>query len=126
MDKFGLESAKKIGATDYDFSRDGGAAGEIALSPAYSVPKGAIVTGGYIKVDTAVTSGDAATIAVHLENAEDVLEETAIASFSAGALIPIVTTAFVTANHGGFKVTIGTAALTGGAFTIFAEYIETR
>lgn len=110
---------------DYSFAADGGAVGVIALSGATGIPSGAIVTRSWIEVTTAPTSGGAATISVGVEGAADVQAAAAIS----GA--PWSTTGVKTGS-GNFKttaardvsITIGTAALTAGAFRVYVEYIS--
>jgi hypothetical protein len=59
----------KTAAGEYDFATDGGAVGSITLRSAggaslgAGVPAGSVITGGYVEVDTALTSGGSATVA---------------------------------------------------------------
>ena len=58
---------------EYSFAVDGGAVSTITLrSNDGSIPSGSVIEGGYLEVDTAVTSGGAATGALQAEAANDV------------------------------------------------------
>jgi hypothetical protein len=76
----GTSRLKSIVA-EYDFAVDGGAVSSITLRASDSignaVPNGAVVTGGYIEVDTALT-GVGASVAVTLEGAGDLQAAAAI------------------------------------------------
>src|SRR2546428_2594298 len=69
----------KTAIGEYDFAVDGGAISSINLrcNPTDTlggeIPNGAVIQGGYIEVDTIVTSGGAATIAINSEAAGSVL-----------------------------------------------------
>lgn len=125
----GLGGGRKAAVGLYSFATDGGAVGDITLR-GDSVPSGAAVVDAYIKVDTALTSGGSATVAIKLEGAADINAADAIsgapwsttgvkrADFTA-TTAPVVTTAARS-----IKATVGTAALTAGAFTVVVEYVE--
>ena len=49
MQRQGLEPAKRVAYFEYDFARDGGAVGDIAMR-GDSLPEGAIVTSGMVHV----------------------------------------------------------------------------
>jgi hypothetical protein len=113
----------------YDFSIDGGAVGDIALR-GDSIPSGAIITDVLIHVDTALTSGGAATVALKAESAADLNAADAISGApwsSTGAkrgdldadTAPVKTTASRTPT-----ATVGTAALTAGKFSVYVSYLE--
>lgn len=56
----------------YDFAIDGGAISTIVLrSPNGPLPVGSVILGGYIDVQTLLTSGGAATVALQAEAAND-------------------------------------------------------
>lgn len=113
----------------YDFAVDGGAVGDIVLRGDAVVPSGAIISDAWIHVDTALTSGGAATVAIKSEGAADINAADAIsgapwsttgakrADFTA-TTAPILTTAART-----ITATVGTAALTAGKFSVYVEYL---
>lgn len=119
----------KIARGLYDFAVDGGAVGDITLR-GDQIPSGAIIVDALINVDTALTSGGAATVAVKVEGAADINSADAISGApwsSTGAkradftatTAPITTTA-----DRDIVATVATAALTAGAFTVLVSYIE--
>jgi hypothetical protein len=134
-----IEGTRKVGAGTgggrksavgvYDFAVDGGAVGDITLR-GDTIPSGAVLLDAYVKVTTALTSGGSATVALKVEGAADVNNADAIdgapwsttgakrADFGA-TTAPVTTTAARS-----IKATVGTAALTAGAFTVVVEYIE--
>lgn len=119
----------KIARGLYDFDEEGGATGDITLR-GDSIPPGAIITDALIQVDTALTSGGAATVAIKVESAADINSADAIsgapwsttgakrADFTATSA-PITTTA-----ARDIVATVATAALTAGAFTVLVSYVE--
>lgn len=125
----GLGGGRKSAVGLYSFATDGGAVGDITLR-GDSIPSGAVLVDAVIKVDTALTSGGSATVAIKVEGAADVNAADAIsgapwsttgtkrADFTA-TTAPVVTTAARS-----IVATVGTAALTAGVFTVVVEYIE--
>jgi hypothetical protein len=118
----------KVAKIVYDFAKDGGAVGNIIVG-AGMIPKDAIVVGGLIFVNTAVTSGGAATVALRLEADADLLAATAKASISLNAkldVIPVRTAATVikATDYRGVTVQVAVADLTAGKLTIFLEYYQ--
>ena len=125
----------KEASGEYDFAVDGGAVGTITLRSAggavigNSIPNGSVITGGYIEVDTPLTSGGAATVAVTAEGAGDTLAAAAVsgAPWSTTGRKSIVqaftgaTTVKTTAARG-MTMTIATAALTAGKFRVVVFY----
>ena len=129
MQETGLEKYSNMGTVsyEYDFARDGGAISDITLSSDI-LPDDAIVLDGVIHVKTAVTSGGSATIALKVNSSEDILAATAIASFSAGALLDVVadgtaTNMILTAAKKNLTMTVATAALTAGRFVVHLRYV---
>jgi len=127
MNRQGLEPTKRVAYFEYDFASDGGAVGTISLR-GDRLPNDAVVNDGMVHVNTALTSGGSATIALHILNAADVLAATAVASFSANALLDVVpvstaaTSIRATSGGLGLTMTIAAAALTAGKFTVAVEY----
>lgn len=121
---------------EYDFAVDGGAVSTITLrSPVdYSVgndiPIGAIIEGGFVEVDTALTSGGAATVGVNSQAAGDLVA--AATAFDAApwsstgrkSLVPAFTgaTTVKTTAQRRLAITIAVAALTAGKFRIVVWY----
>ncbi|MGP4092937.1 hypothetical protein [Nonomuraea sp. KM90] len=129
----GLKSAQG----EYDFAVDGGAVGTITLRSAPSdsnggeIPAGAIILGGYIEVDTLVTSasGNTGTIAVNSEGAAD-LQAAAITSGAPWSttgrknVTPAWTgaTSIKTTARRSLAITVAVAALTAGKFRVVVFY----
>jgi len=124
----------KLAQGEYDFDVDGGAVGQITLRGVgmlgAGMPIGSVVTGGYIEVDTALTSGGSATVAVDLEGSGDIL---AAAAYSASpwsstgrkSVIPAgtgATSVKTSTASKSIKVTVATAALTAGKFRVVLFY----
>lgn len=120
---------KKYARGLYDFATDGGAVGDITLR-GDTIPSGAIITDALIHVDTAVTSGGAATVAIKTESAADINAADAVSGApwsTTGAkrgdftatTAPIKTTAARS-----IVATVATAALTAGKFSVLVEYVE--
>lgn len=127
MERRGLEPTKQVAYFNYDFSRDGGAVGDINLA-GNALPEGAIVDIGKVHVTTAVLSGGAATVALKLVAANDTLAATGKASLSANAILDTVEDGTaanaVRITTAGTKLvaTVAVAALTAGKFTVAVEY----
>jgi hypothetical protein len=120
---------RKFARALYEFAIDGGAVGDITLR-GDSLPSGAIVLDAFLHVDTALTSGGAATVAVKVESAADINAADAISGApwsTTGAkrtdftatTAPIKTTAARS-----IVATVATAALTAGKFSVVVEYVE--
>lgn len=123
----GLDPHKRVALFEYDFAIDGGAIGTIALR-GDRLPLGAVVRNGAIHVNTAVTSAGACTTTLGVNTAVDVLASTLKAAQSLDAILDVVpvdtaATSILTATAGkGVTMTIGTAAITAGKFTVALEY----
>lgn len=128
----GLQDNLKVATWEYDFAKDAGAIGAIALRGP-KLPVGAIVIGGYIDVETAPTSAGAATIALKITGADDMLVATAIASFTIDVLLACVPDLATVADAvrvataaKGVTMTIADFALTAGKFNVCAQYVTPR
>lgn len=120
----------KTAVGEYDFAVDGGAVGQLTLRGSGTLgaglPSGAVITGGYVEVDTGVTSGGAATISIDLEAAADVVAATLVsnalwANTGRKSVIPAFTGATslkTTTATRSIKATIAVAALTAGKFRV--------
>jgi hypothetical protein len=122
-----LSPTKRVAKFRYDFDTHGGAVGDIALSDL--PPVGAIVTSGMVEVNEAVTSDGAATVALTLETAGDILDATGKASLTEGALIDAVAvhsaaTAVKIVDATALTVTVAVAALTAGQIDVYVEYYQ--
>jgi len=128
MQENGLETRKGVAVFEYDFAKHGGAIGAITIDPKL-LPKNAIVTSGIIHVKTACV-GATATLAFSLVGAADVLAATAVATFSANALIDVVpvgtaATMIRCTAATQLTLTVAVAALTAGKIAVALEYVVT-
>lgn len=127
----GLENAKKVAYAEYDFTKDGGAVGDIALRGSV-LPAGALVTNGFVEVETAVASAGAATLALKLVSAADLMAAMGKANFEASAQFQVGLAGAIGKAVGplaAYKtptLTVGAAALTAGKLTVALEYIIVR
>jgi hypothetical protein len=109
---------------EYNFAADGGAVGDIPLTSGAPIPAGSYVLGCYIEVVTPPTSGGAATIALKVESAGDLQAAAAISGApwsTAGRKVGTLTLTSVpvkTTADRNVVATVGTAALTAGAFRV--------
>ena len=128
-------SRVKTAVGEYDFALSGGAVGAIPLRSApgnimgNEIPAGSVVTGGYIEVDTALTSGGAATVAVNVESAGDLLVAAAVSgapwsSTGRKSIIPDATgaTSVKTTAKRSLVFTVAVAALTAGRARVVVFY----
>ena len=125
----GASGRPKAAVALYDFAVDGGAVGDIALR-GDQIPASAVIVDTLIVVDTAVTGGGSATLALKAESAADLQAAAAVtgapwstttpkrASLTATSA-PVRTTAARTPT-----ATVATAALTAGKFTVVVWYVE--
>ena len=114
----------------YSFAVDGGAVGTIALLGATSIPANALIAGGVLVVATALTSLGAATAALQVEGANDIVNAAAIAGVpwsttGRKSIIPAFTgaTAVLTTAARDVSLVIGTADLTAGIFYVLLYYV---
>lgn len=120
---FGNKASKKVAVSYYDFAVDGGAVGTLVLR-GDSLPTGALVTSTKIFVDTAVTSGGAATGGLGWSSAGDVQAATVVsgAPFSTtGSKVNVAGTAVGDGTKLDFAIAV--AALTAGKFEVYTEYL---
>jgi hypothetical protein len=120
---------RRLAVALYDFSVDGGAVGDITLR-GDTIPSGAIVTDVLINVDTALTSGGSATVALKSEGAADLNSADAISGApwsTTGAKrgdLTATTAPVKTTAARSVVATVGTAALTAGKFSVYVSYLE--
>ena len=93
---------------------------------AVTIPDNAIVIDGHVDVISAVTSDGAATVAIHLVNANDLLAATGKASLGAKAQLPMAvdTTPIKLEAAKAVTVTVGNAALTAGKINGYIIWME--
>jgi len=119
----------KWARASYAFATDGGAVGDITLR-GDQIPAGAVLLDSLIKVDTALTSGGAATVAIKVEGAADVNAADAISGApwsTTGAKrgdLTATTAPVTTTAKRSITATVATAALTAGAFSVAIAYVE--
>lgn len=114
----------------WDFSVDGGATGDISIGATGQIPSGAYITHGVVEVDTAVTGGGSATLAIKVEGAGDIVAAAAVsgAPWSTTGLksvVPVGTgaTAVKTTAARTITATVATAALTAGVVDVWLFYV---
>lgn len=123
----------KEASGEYSFAVDGGAVSTITLrsgnSAGNTIPSGAVILGGYLEVDTAVTSGGAATVSVGSEGAADLVAAAAVSgapwsTTGRKSIVPVFTgaSAVKTTAARSLTITIATAALTAGVFRVVVFY----
>jgi hypothetical protein len=115
----------------YDFAVDGGAVGDVDLTVDAQIPANAIILGGLVEVDAAPTSGGAATVAVKVEGAGDIVAAAAVSgapwsTTGRKSVVPVFTgaTTVKTSTARKIQATIATAALTAGAFDVVLFYVQ--
>lgn len=124
--------AHRIARATYDFAVDGGAISAIDLG--VTLPDNALVVGGFIDVITTLTSStDAATGAISVEGADDIVVAKAISAggddWDAGqqAIIPKAntpeSTAVKTSAAKAITFTIAVEAVTAGKFVVWLYYV---
>ncbi len=120
---------RKSAVGRYSFATDGGAVGDITLRGG-GLPAGAVIVDALVITDTVLTSGGAATVAIKVEGAADINAADAIAgapwsTTGAKRADLTATTAVVTTTVArSIVATVGTAALTAGAFRVVVFYFD--
>ncbi|MBI1757982.1 MAG: hypothetical protein HYR62_01920 [Actinobacteria bacterium] len=120
---------------EYDVVVDGGAIGTLTLRASADdtlgndIPRGAVIEGGYIEVEAALTSGGLATVAANADGVGDLLAAAAIGGVPWSApgrqsLLPVFTGASTvkTTARRSLAISIATAALTAGRFRVVVFY----
>ena len=120
----------------YSFADDGGVVGTIALMGAVTgvIPAGATVWGGWVEVTEALTSGGAATAAIQVEAAGDIVPAQTLGTWTTGRkrIIPAAASSTVLAAATDVRTTldrdvslvIGAFDLTAGAFSVVLFYTD--
>jgi hypothetical protein len=127
----------KTAQGEYDFAVDGGAISTITLRQGGGgtlpnlIPAGSIILGGYIEVDTLVTSasGNTGTISVNAEGAADLQAAVAVSgapwsTTGRKSITPAFTGAasVKTTTNRSLAITVAVAALTAGKFRVVVYY----
>lgn len=114
----------------YDFAVDGGAVGDIDLTKTAAIPANSVILGGFVEVDVVPTSGGAATIAIKVEGAADIVAAAAISgapwsTTGRKSVVPVFTgaTSVKTTAARKIQATVATAALTAGTFDVVLVYV---
>lgn len=109
----------------YDFAVDGGAVGTIALR-GDKVPAIAYILGYKIVVDTAVTSGGAATAALGATANGDLVAATVVSGAPWSTTGPKAEVRGQTAvgDDTALQLTVAVAALTAGKFRVIVEWVN--
>jgi hypothetical protein len=122
----GVKTAKG----EYDFAVDGGAIGAITLRGDNTIPAGSVVMSGYLEIDTGFTTGTAATMAISVEGANDIVAATVVsgAPYSTTgrkSIIPVGTgaTSVKTTVTRSIVATIATGTVTAGKGRVVLTYI---
>jgi len=127
MERKGLNAAMRVAYFEWSFAKDGGALGTIVLR-GDRLPAGAVIIGGKIHINTAVTGGANAVLSLHIGAAE-VLPDTAMAALTLNAILDVVpnnaaANCILVATGGtGVSMTVGGAALTAGKITLALQYL---
>lgn len=116
-----LQFAKQVQAVTWDFSKDGGAVGDISFG--VKLPAGAIVTSVLSDEETAVTGATSVTLkagSTSLTGAVDFtgdagIQSRALAGSAAGIKLSVASE---------LKITIATNAATAGKVTFYVEFVE--
>lgn len=113
----------------YDFAVDGGAISTIDLTSQAQIPANAVILGGFVEVDTLLTSSGAATVGVNVETAGDIVAPTTVAgapwsTTGRKSIIPVFTGATTVKTTVARKITATIAAVTvtAGAFDVVLFY----
>lgn len=118
----------KVWEGEWDFAVDGGAVSTIPLrSKDGAIPAGADIIGGYIDVQTQLTSGGAATIGVNSEAAGDlVAAATAVGTYTAGRknILPAEASGSATAKNSIRTTAARVPAITVAAFALTAGKLK--
>ena len=118
-----LQFAKQCQAVTWDFSKDGGAVGDIGFG--VKLPAGAIVTGIWADREAAVTGATDLKLyagATALSAANDFTTGAAQRSVALATTLPALPAKLAAAAELSLK--ISTAAATAGKVTFFVEFVE--
>jgi hypothetical protein len=131
MSEHGLKNHKGVAYSEYDFAKDGGAVGDIVLR-GNVLPAGALITNGWVEVETALAGGATSTVALKVVSAADLMAAMGVGNFAANVQLPVGVAGPIGKTLGplaAYKtptLTVAAAALTAGKFTLALEYIIAR
>jgi len=128
-----LTAALKYYIGEYDFAVDGGAISTIALRAGAGshgpIPNAAVILGGYLEVLTGFTTGSAATAALTVESANDIVAATVVsgAPYSTTgikSIVPVFTgaTMIKTTAARSPSIVIATGTITAGKARLVLVY----
>ena len=127
---FPAASSLQVVRGQYSFAVDGGAIGATNMTNGLVIPANAVIMGGFIEVDTIVTSGGAGTLAVSVEGAGDIVAAAAVSgapwsTTGRKSVIPVFTGATVvkTTVPRAIVATIAAVALTAGVADVVLFYV---
>lgn len=114
----------RLARLEYDFSKDGGATGDLELAVARG---NIIIHDAWVHVPTACTSGGSATVVIGVDGGDEdaILDATsgAVANLTADAVLSETTSPGLLMTDGQeIQLTIGTAALTAGKISVHVAY----
>lgn len=122
----------RVVRASYSFAADGGAVGTINLLSSSAIPSGSIILGGLLEVTTAPTSGGAATVAIQVEGAGDMVAAAAVSgapwsTTGRKSIIPVFTgaTSVKTTAARNVSAVVAVAALTAGVFNVYLVLLVT-
>lgn len=127
-------TALKVATAEYDFTVDTGAIAAYTLRGVGvnggAIPNGSIITGGEVEILTAFTTGTAATMAISIEGANDLVSATVVsgAPYSTTgqkSIIPVGTGATMIKTTAARQIvaTIATGTVTAGKLRVRLTYI---
>ena len=116
-----LNFAKQCQAVTWDFSKDGGAIGDITFGA--KLPAGAIVTGLWIDKEVAVTGATAVTLSAGATALTAQFDLVAAGTTASRALAGSAT-AIKLAAASELKLSIATSAATAGKATFYVEFVK--
>jgi hypothetical protein len=116
-----LQFAKQVQAVTWDFSKDGGAIGDIGFG--VSLPAGAIVTSVLSDEETAVTGATSVTLKAGSTSLTGAINFTTDAGIQSRALAGSAA-GIKLSSASELKITVATAAATAGKVTFYVEFIE--
>lgn len=116
-----LNFAKQCQAVTWDFSKDGGAIGDVSFGA--SLPAGAIVTGVLSDEETAVTGATSITLKAGSTSLTGAIDFTGDAGIQSRALAGSAAGIKLSAASE-LKITIATAVATAGKVTFYVEFLK--
>ena len=116
-----LQFAKQVQAVTWDFSKDGGAVGDVSFG--VKLPAGAIVTSVLSDEETAVTGATSITLKAGSTSLTGAVDFTGDAGIQSRALAGSAAGIKLSAASE-LKITIATNAATAGKVTFYVEFVE--